>query len=44
MVGNTRVIKNFQRSTIRYEVVLMKEGELRIEHFDANGEMINQLI
>lgn len=44
MVGNTRVIKNFQRSSIRYEVVLMKEGELRIEHFDANGEMINQLI
>lgn len=44
MVGNTRVIKNFQQSSIRYEVVLMKEGELRIEHFDANGEMINQLI
>ena len=44
MVGNTRVIKNFQRSTIRYEVMLMKDGELRVEHFNANGEMINQLI
>lgn len=44
MVGNKRVIKNFVKETIEYEVVLMKDGELRIEYFDRNGMMIDQLI
>ncbi|WP_340107095.1 hypothetical protein [Rhodohalobacter sp. 8-1] len=44
MVGNKRVIKNFMKDTIEYEVVMMKDGELRIEYFDSNGMMIDQLI
>lgn len=44
MVGNKRTIKNFSKNSIEYEVVLMKDGELRIEYFDSNGMMIDQLI
>lgn len=44
MVGNKRVIKNFMKDSIEYEVVLMNDGELRIEYFDSNGMMIDQLI
>lgn len=44
MIGNKRVIKNFWKDTIEYEVVMMKDGELRIEYFDSNGMMIDQLI
>ena len=44
MVGNKRVIKNFAKSSIEYEVVMMKDGELRIEYFDSNGMIKDQLI
>lgn len=44
MVGNKRTIKNFSKDSIEYEVVLMKDGELRIEYFDSNGMVIDQLI
>lgn len=44
MIGNKRVIKDFMRDSIEYEVVMMKDGELRIEYFDANGMVIDQLI
>ena len=44
MAGNTRVIKNFAKETTRYEVAMMKDGELRIEHFNANGMLIDPII
>lgn len=44
MVGNTRIIKNFTKNSTRYEVVMMKDGELRIEYFDANGNTIAPII
>lgn len=44
MVGNKRIIKNFIKDSIEYEVVLMNDGELRIEYFDSNGMMIDKLI
>lgn len=43
MVGNQRVIKNFQKDSIRYEVMMMKDGELRIEYFDRHGESTSQI-
>lgn len=43
MVGNKRIIKNFAEDSIRYEVILMKEGELRIEYFNRDGVTENQL-
>ncbi len=38
MVGNKRTITNFQKDSIQYEVMLLKDGELRIEYFDRNGQ------
>lgn len=44
MVGNTRVIKNFNKDDISYEVVLMKNGELQTSYFDSNGMAIDPII
>ena len=44
MAGNTRFIKNFMENSIKYEVILMKDGELRIEYFDVNGMAIDPII
>ncbi|HKL16419.1 MAG TPA: hypothetical protein VJ915_12330 [Balneolaceae bacterium] len=44
MAGNTRVIKNFMEDSIKYEVVLIKDGELRIKYFDVNGMTIDPII
>lgn len=44
MVGNKRIIKNFVKDSIVYEVMMMKDGELRTEYFDSNGMTKDQLI
>jgi len=44
MAGNTRVIKNFMEDSIKYEVILIKDGELRIEYFDVNGMTVDPII
>ena len=44
MMGNTRVIKNFSMDDTKYEVVLMKGNQLRIEYYDSNGMTIDPII
>jgi len=43
MLGNKRIIKNFSEDSIRYEVILMKDGELRVEYFNRYGGSENPL-
>jgi len=44
MVSNTRVIKNFNNDDTRYEVVLMKNSELRTKYYDSTGMIIDPII
>lgn len=43
MVGNKRIIKNFTKDTIRYEVILMKDEELQVVYFNRHGVAENPL-
>jgi hypothetical protein len=38
MIGNEFSVKNFDRSTIEYKVVLERNGEVRIIYFDRHGQ------
>lgn len=44
MVSNTRVIKNFNKDETWYQVVLIKDSELKTKYFDSNGMTIDPII
>lgn len=43
MAANKRIIKNFAKDTIRYEVILMKDDKIRVEYFNQYGAAENRL-
>jgi hypothetical protein len=38
MIGNEFSVKNFDRSTIEYKVILERDGEVRIIYFNRHGQ------
>lgn len=40
MIENKLEIKNFDENTKRYQVVLSRDSEVRVEYFDKNGDWI----
>lgn len=43
MIGNERLIINFDNKSIEYKLILKKEDEIRILYFDHNGKNKNRL-
>jgi hypothetical protein len=43
MIGNERVIKNFDIRSIEYKLILKKEDEIRLVYFDHKGQNKNSL-
>ncbi|WP_406672466.1 hypothetical protein [Natronospira sp.] len=43
MIGNERVIKNFDNKSIEYKLILQKEDEIRVVYFDYKGQNKNRL-
>ena len=43
MVGNERLIKNFEGNSIEYKVILQKDSTTRAVYFDHKGENKNRL-
>lgn len=43
MIGNERLIKNFDNKSIEYKLILQKEDEIRVVYFDYKGQNKNKL-
>lgn len=43
MIGNEVEILNFDKNLITFKVVLSRDGEVRVEHFDKHGQRMNRL-
>jgi len=43
MIGNERMIKNFDRKSIEYKLILQREEEIRIVYFDHKGQNLTRL-
>lgn len=43
MIGNERVIKNFDNKSTEYKLILQKENKIRVAYFDYKGQNINKL-
>lgn len=44
MIGNERVIENFDKDRIQYKVILQNGDEVRVEHFDKYGQFQNRIL
>lgn len=38
MIGNERMIKNFDKKSIEYKLILQREDEIRVVYFDYKGQ------
>lgn len=43
MIGNERVIKNFDNKSIEYKLILQKDANIRVVYFDHKGQNKNRL-
>ncbi|PWN06290.1 hypothetical protein [Rhodohalobacter mucosus] len=43
MIGNEVEIRNFDKNKITYKVVLSRDGEVRVEHFDQYAKPIDRI-
>lgn len=43
MIGNERMIKNFDKKSIEYKLILQREDEIRVVYFDYKGQNKNRL-
>lgn len=43
IIGNELVIENFDKNRMQYKVILEHQGEVRVEYFDNNGQLLNRL-
>jgi len=43
MIGNERVIKNFDKKSIEYKLIVQKEYEIRMVYFDYKGQIKTSL-
>ncbi|TVR34010.1 MAG: hypothetical protein EA390_03465 [Balneolaceae bacterium] len=44
MIGNELVIRNFDRSTMQYKVILLRDDDIRVEYFNKHGEFQNRML
>lgn len=42
MIGNEVEIHDFDKNKITYKIVLSRDGEVRVEHFDSYGQRLNR--
>lgn len=44
MIGNELVVEDFDKHRMRYKIILQKDDMTKIETFDRNGNITNQLL
>jgi hypothetical protein len=44
MIGNELVVKNFDKNSMEYKVVLESGDDIRVEYFNKNGELQSQFL
>lgn len=44
MIGNELVVKNFDKNSMEYKVVLQKDSEIIVEYFNKYGELQNRFM
>jgi hypothetical protein len=42
MIGNEVEIQDFDKNKVTYKIVLSRDGEVRVEHFDSYGQKVNR--
>lgn len=42
MIGNEVEIQDFDKNRITYKIVLSRDSEVRVEHFDRHGQRMNR--
>ena len=44
MIGNKLVVRNFDRNTMQYKVMLKNGNDIRVEYFNKYGEFQNRML